>query len=35
MSWVATTKGIEAGLVEDMMMQAVEKLFRSKDNGIC
>ncbi len=27
MSWVATTKGIDAGLVGDMMMQAVENRF--------
>jgi len=27
MSWVATTKGIDAGLVGDLMMQAVEKRF--------
>ncbi len=27
MSWVATTKGIDAGLVCDLMMQAVEKRF--------
>jgi putative transposase len=46
MSWVATTKGIEAGLVGDLMMQAVEKRFESNgkppktierltDNGSC
>ena len=46
MSWVATTKGIEAGLVGDLMMQAVEKRFGSNckppqtiewltDNGSC
>ena len=46
MSWVATTKGIDAGLVGDMMMQAVEKRFGSNgkppktiewltDNGSC
>ena len=29
MSWVATTKGIDAGLVGDLMMQAVEKRFGS------
>jgi hypothetical protein len=28
-SWVATTKGIDAGLVGDLMMQAVEKRFGS------
>ncbi len=27
MSWVATTKGIDAALVGDLMMQAVEKRF--------
>ena len=27
MSWVATTKGIEAGLVGDLMLQAVENRF--------
>lgn len=27
MSWVATTKGIDAGLVGDLMMQAVERRF--------
>jgi putative transposase len=46
MSWVATTKGIDAGLVGDLIMQAVEKRFGShgkppktiewlKDNGSC
>jgi hypothetical protein len=46
MSWVATTKGIDAGLVGDLMMQAVEKRFGSHgqppktiewltDNGSC
>ena len=46
MSWVATTKGIDAGLVGDLMMQAVEKRFGTKaaptkpiewltDNGSC
>ncbi len=46
MSWVATTKGIDAGLVGDLMMQAVEKRFGSNgkpsktikwltDNGSC
>jgi putative transposase len=29
MSWLATTKGIDAGLVGDSMMQAVEKRFGS------
>jgi putative transposase len=29
MSWVATTKGIDAVLVGDLMMQAVEKRFGS------
>jgi len=27
MSWVATTKGIDAGLVEDLMMQSVKNRF--------
>jgi putative transposase len=31
MSWVATTKGIDAGLVGDLMMQAGEK--RLGSNG--
>ena len=46
MSWVATTKGIDAGLVGDLMMHAVEKGFGSHgkphktiewltDNGSC
>ena len=46
MSWVATTKGIYAGLVGDFMMQAVEKRFEFNgkpvktiewltDNGSC
>lgn len=46
MSWVATTKGIDAGLVGDLMMQAVEKRFGPNgkpakpiewltDNGSC
>ncbi len=46
MSWVATTKRIDAGLGEDLMMQAVEKRFGSNgkpaktiewltDNGSC
>ncbi len=46
MSWVATTKGIDAGLVGDLMMQAVEKRFGTSaaptkpiewltDNGSC
>jgi len=46
MSWVATTKGIDAGLVGDLMMQAVEKRFGANktanqpvewltDNGSC
>ena len=46
MSWVATTKGIDAGLVGDLMMQAVEQRFESNnidnhsvewltDNGSC
>jgi putative transposase len=45
-NWVATTKGIDAGLIGDLMMQAVEKRFGSNDkpsktiewltdNGIC
>ncbi len=45
-SWVATTKGIDAGMVGDLMMQAVEKRFGSNgkpphtiewltDNGSC
>ena len=29
MSWVVTTKGIDAGLVGNLMMQAVEKRFGS------
>jgi putative transposase len=29
MNWVSTTKGIDAGLVGDLMMQAVEKRFVS------
>ena len=29
MSWVDTTKGIDAGLVGDLMMQVVEKRFGS------
>ncbi len=29
MSWVATTKGIDAGLVGDLMMQAVKRRFGS------
>ena len=29
MSWVGTTKGIDAGLVGDLMMQAVENRFGS------
>jgi putative transposase len=29
MSWVATTKGIDAGLIGDLMMQVVEKRFGS------
>jgi putative transposase len=29
MRWVATTKGIDAGLIGDLMMQAVEKRFGS------
>jgi putative transposase len=29
MIWVATTKGIDAGLVGDLMMQAVENRFGS------
>jgi putative transposase len=44
--WVATTKGIDAGLVEDLMMQAVEYRFGAgstaqtpiewlSDNGSC
>jgi len=32
MSWVATTKGIDAGLVGDLMMQAVKKRFGSNGN---
>ncbi len=46
MSWVATTKGIDAGLIGDLMMQTVEKRFGSNgkstktiewltDNGSC
>jgi putative transposase len=46
MSWVATTKGIDAGLISDLMMQAVEYRFGScstapkqiewlTDNGSC
>ena len=46
MSWVATTKGIDAGLVGDLMMQAVERRFGTSetptkpiewltDNGSC
>jgi putative transposase len=46
MSWVDTTKGIDAALVGDLMMQAVEKRFgstgkplntieRLTDNGSC
>jgi len=46
LSWVATTKGIDAGLVGDLMMHAVEKRFGSNgkpsktiewltDNGSC
>jgi len=46
MSWVATTKGIDSGLVGYLMMQAVEKRFGSHgkpvktiewltDNGSC
>lgn len=46
MSWVATTKGIDAALVGDLMMQAVENRFGAKgkptqpiewltDNGSC
>jgi putative transposase len=46
MSWVATAKGIDAGLVVDLMMQAVDKRFESSgkatktiewqtDNGSC
>jgi len=46
MSWVATTKGIDAGLVGDLMMQAVESRFGPNstapseiewltDNGSC
>ncbi|SNT41042.1 putative transposase, partial [Noviherbaspirillum humi] len=46
MSWVATTKGIDAGLVGDLMMQAVESRFGANqtapdeiewltDNGSC
>ena len=45
-SWVATTKGIDAGLVGDLMMQAVERRFGTSeaptkpiewltDNGSC
>jgi putative transposase len=30
MNWVDPTKGIAAGLVGDLMMQAVEKRFGSK-----
>jgi len=46
MSWVATTKGIDSGLVGDLMMQAVENRFGTNaapsksiewltDNGSC
>jgi putative transposase len=46
MSWVATTKGIDAGLVGDLMMQAIENRFGTNattskpiewltDNGNC
>jgi putative transposase len=46
MSWVGTTKGIDAGLVGDLIIQAVEKSFGSNgkppktiewltDNGRC
>jgi putative transposase len=46
MSWLATTKGTDAGLVGHLMMQAVEKRFGSNrkptktiewltDNGSC
>jgi putative transposase len=46
MSWVATTRGIDAGLVGDLMMQAVEYRFGASnavpneiewlsDNGSC
>jgi putative transposase len=46
MSWVPTTKGIDAGLVSDLMMQAVENRFGTSttpekpiewltDNGSC
>jgi len=46
MSWVATTKGIDANLVGDLMMQAVEYRFSANqtaphevewlsDNGSC
>jgi len=46
MSWVATTKGIDAGLVGDLMMQAVKNRFGANaapqkpieyltDNGSC
>jgi len=45
-SWVATTKGIDAGLVGNLMMQAVENRFGANgqppkpnewliDNGSC
>ncbi len=34
MSWVATTKGIDAGLVGDLMMQAVEKRFGSNGKPV-
>jgi putative transposase len=32
MSWVVTTKGIDEGLVGDLMMQAVEKRLGSNGN---
>ena len=46
MSWVATTKGIDADPVDDLMMQAVEQRFAANgkatgnvewltDNGSC
>jgi len=34
MSWVATTKGIDAGLVGDLMMQAVERRFGTSETPI-
>lgn len=33
MSWVATTKGIDAGLVGDLMMQAVDYWFSANSTA--